>query len=113
MCLDHAVRAGDFHVTEVYDDILDEWSSFHCDDVLYPALAVLPMGFSWSLFFCHGILTEVMLEGEARRHKTTCDVFRCGLLKDRRPAPHLSKHSLILTPDVDNANLLCRGRRQR
>ena len=112
MCLDHMVRAGDFNVTEVYGEILDEWSSVHCDDVLYPALAVLPMGFPWSLFFCPGILTEAMLEGEARRQKTTRDVFRCRFLKDRQPASHLSKHSPILAPYVDNADLLCWGRCQ-
>ena len=34
MCFDHIVRAGDFNVTDVYEDILDQWSSVHCDDVL-------------------------------------------------------------------------------
>ena len=81
-------------------------------DLLYAALALLPMGFSWSLFFCHDILPEAMLEGEARRLSTSRDLLRPRLLQDRRKAPRLSRHAAVLAPYVDNANLVCFGRRQ-
>ena len=110
MCLDHVARAGNFNVTEVYDEILDEWSSVHCKDVLYQALAVLPMCSSWSLFCCHGILTEAMREGEARRHKTT---QRLPLQVAQRPAASTESQQpqsdLGPVRRVDNANLLCWG----
>ena len=35
MCLDHLVRAEDLNVSEVYDEIDDEFSPVSIDDLLY------------------------------------------------------------------------------
>ena len=51
MCLDHFVRAEEFGVTEVFDNVSGEWSSVAPHDQSYPALAMLPVGFVLSLFF--------------------------------------------------------------
>jgi hypothetical protein len=112
MCLDHQVAAGDFDVTDAYDEVLGEWESVSPSDLLYPALAVLPMGSSLSLFFCQDMLSEAMLEGESRRLSSSRDLLRSRLLQDRRKAPRLSRHAPVLAPYVDNANLVCFGRRQ-
>ena len=112
MCLDHTVMASEYHVSEVYDEVLGTWEAVSGSDLLYPALTVLPMGISWSLFFCHDLLSEAMLEGEARRLSTSRDALRSRLLQDCRKAPRRSRHAAVLAPYVDNANLLCFGRRQ-
>ena len=111
-CLDIAVRAGDFGVSSVFDEVTGETTQLHEDDKVFPALAVLPMGFSWSLLFCHSLLTEAMLESSARVGGGTRDDYRGRLLRDRRQAPMLSKAAPILAPYVDDGNLICRGRVQ-
>ena len=70
------------------------------------------MGFSWSLSFCHGLLTEVMLEVMARMNGGCRDDKQDRLLQDRCVAPRLSSKSPIVAPYADNANMLCRGRGQ-
>ena len=66
-CLDIQVRAGDFGISQVYDELTGEYEAVGEDDLIFPALAVLPIGFSWPLLFCHGLLTEAMLEAMVRR----------------------------------------------
>ena len=111
-CLVHLVRTEDFGITEVFDEITGQYSKVSPDDLLFPALAVLPIGSSWLLYFCHGLLTEAMLEGEARRHQKPREEFRYRLVQDRCEAPRLAAEFPILAPYVDNANLLFRGKRQ-
>ena len=59
MCLDHQVAAGEFNVTDAYDEVLGEWESVSRSDLLYPALAVLPWGF-------HGLFSSVMTYSQKR-----------------------------------------------
>ena len=107
-CLDIAVRAGDFDFTSVYDEVTGKTTQLHEDDKVFPALAVLPMGLSWSLLFCHSLLTEAMLESSARVGGGSRDDYRGRLLRDRRQAPRLSRTAPILAPYVDNGNPICR-----
>ena len=86
-CLDIAVRAGDFDLTSVYDEVTGETTQLHEDDKVFPTLAVLPMGFSRSLLFCHSLLTEAMLEASARvggGTKTIIAADFCEIVDRRR-----------------------------
>ena len=111
-CLDLEVRAGDYNVDRVFDEVTGLWEDLGPDDMVYPALAVLPMGFSWSLLFCHSLLTEGMLEAVSRSYGGCRADYRNRVLRDRQLAPKLSRRAPILAPYVDNGNMLCRGRKQ-
>ncbi len=63
-CLDHRVRASQFSVTEVFDDDTGGFVAVGPDDWLWPAFRVMPMGWTWSLWLCHGALVEAMVHAE-------------------------------------------------
>ncbi|CAE8711223.1 unnamed protein product, partial [Polarella glacialis] len=65
--LDYETTAGEFGVSEVYDDELACLVPASPDQQLWPCIRVLPMGWSWSLSFCHTALTDAMVTGEMER----------------------------------------------
>ena len=63
------------------------------------------MGWSWSLYFCHDVLTECMLAAEGRRGVPR-GIAEQGVLRDHRAPPRLADNGVILAPYVDNANYI-------
>ena len=66
-CIDLRVRAHEFNVTEVLNELTGEMESVGPMDWVWPALAVLPMGWVWSLWFVHHALCDAMVTAETKR----------------------------------------------
>ena len=66
-CLDLPVEAHEVGITSVWNHGTSEYDGLFPDDYVFPALATLPMGWSWSLFACHSALCEAMVCSEVAR----------------------------------------------
>ena len=67
------------------------------DAVVSPALTVLAMGFSWSLYFCQRMV-EACVEN--------CGISRHQFARDRQPAPRIDEGELSGAVYVDGAAIL-------
>eukprot|EP00972_Heterocapsa_arctica_P079691 11741231-Heterocapsa_arctica.AAC.1 len=65
-CFQLRVRAGQFGVTSIWDDDLGCQVEVSEDDMVYPAFAGLPMGWSWAPYLRHSALCDAMSVSEAR-----------------------------------------------
>eukprot|EP00959_Pyramimonas_sp_CCMP1952_P019695 416233-Pyramimonas_sp.AAC.1 len=62
--LPHKIVAADYEVKRAHDDDLDRWVDVDGHESLWACAKVIPMGWSWSLFFCHSALTDVQVVAE-------------------------------------------------
>ena len=93
----------EFGVTSVYDEITQEYMAVEPDEMLFPALSVCPMGFSWSLYFCHSVLEQAMIISESERTGQPRQELEKFVLRDRKRRPRLSHTNAVIAPYVDNA----------
>ena len=105
-CLDHLVQAGDFGVTSIYDDDVKDFTPVLASEWLYPCFRVIPMGWSWSLFFCQSALTHAMIVSEAGRINRSYDDVSKQVVRDKQPVSRLGPARVLIAPYVDNANLI-------
>ena len=107
-CLDITLAANEAGVSEVLNEETGEMEEVSPGERLWVALRVLPMGWSWALWFCQDCLTEAMVAAESTRSgRSAATIRREQLLGDRRPAPALRPGKPILAPYVDNGNFIC------
>ena len=106
--LEGTYRAADVGVTDALD-AEGNWVHVEPETLVYVCLSTLPMGFAWSLFFCHDVCTNVCLDALCA-YGVPRDSARDQLLVDGRPAPRLSPTLPIAAPYVDNLNFLCWSR---
>ena len=103
---DLAVQAREFAVTQVWDDSSRSWRPVHPDEWLYPVMRVLPMGWSWSLWFCHSALREAMVVSEMKRVGESRAEVEARVVCDHGPSAKLAPRRPLLAPYVDNANII-------
>ena len=106
-CIDLRVRAHEFNVTEVLNGLTGELEAVDPMDWVWPALAVLPMGWAWSLWFVHHALCDAMVASEMKRCQEPRAAVEPRLLRDRHPCPRLRAGAPTLAQYVDNAILHC------
>ena len=75
------------------------------DTLFFPCPGTLPMGWSWSLWFCHGVLCNVMLRAPILFGLPE-DVALGQFLLDGKPAPLLGPGLPVFAPYVDNGNVI-------
>ena len=63
--IDEELRAGDFDVSQAWDDELQSYVQLQPDDPFYVGVDAMPMGWSWALFFCNEAVTECAAESLA------------------------------------------------
>ena len=78
----------DFGVTHVYDEELQRTVPVEPDEKLWPCVGTLPMGYSWSLYFCQSILVSTFTEA-LELGGLTPDAAEAQVLRDMRRAPQL------------------------
>ena len=105
-CFDCPVRAGDFSISSVWCDDAGCHVDVGPDDMIWPAFAGLPMGWTWALHFCHSVLSSAMVTSECLRTGRCRDEVEMTVLHDKRPPPPLRPNAPILAPYVDNANII-------
>ena len=69
----------------------------HFDEV-YPQMKVVPMGWSWSMFFAQRIHQHQVMIGTGISHEQ--------VLADGRPAPPLDSGKCVIIPYADNLNVV-------
>ena len=73
---------------------------------LWPCLRVLPMGWSWSLYFCHSVLVDAMVASEMQRASDSESEVGRRVVVDRTVPATIAPGRPLLCPYVDNANFL-------
>ena len=91
--LDVVVYAGEVDTSQVYDPDLGRSCAVAPDEPLYACLSTLPIGWSWSLYFCHDVTTECMPAAEVRRGVPR-EIAEQGVLRDHRAPPHLADNGV-------------------
>ncbi|CAK0896498.1 unnamed protein product, partial [Prorocentrum cordatum] len=66
-CLAHKVLASECGVTRVFDDDARQWTDVNPEETLWTCVKVIPMGWTWSFFFCRSALADVQVCAEMRR----------------------------------------------
>lgn len=99
------MTASEAGTTDVWDSAQGRRVDLAPSDKVFPCLAVLPMGWSWSLWFCHLVLCNTMVNAEMKRRSVSRDEAATQLLLDRQVAPRVEKGKQILAS--------CGLRRQR
>ena len=85
-------------VSQIYDDDLRQRGAFGDEEVLWPVFEGLSMGWSWSLFFCQEMATELATRNLPRGRR--------GLAAERTPPPPLLPGYPITGVYVDNINTI-------
>ena len=95
-----AAHVYDAH--SIYDDALGIDVPVNRDEIIIPVFEALPMGWSWSLYYCHSLTSHVL----ARALESIPYAPPARLLLDghRSPAPDLD--APLGSPYVDNANVV-------
>ena len=96
--IDEELRAGDFEVSQAWDDELQAYVPLGEDDLFYIGVDAMPMGWTWALFFCNEAVTECAAES-----LPTGDGWK-QILRDRQPAPRVQKGKPVQSVYVDNFN---------
>ena len=65
---------------------------------IYPQMQVVPMGWSWAMFFAQRIHQHQVMIGANIPHEQ--------VLVDGRPAPNLSSGKVVIVPYADNLNVI-------
>ena len=104
-CIDLLVRAHGCNVTEVLNELTGEMEAVDPMDWVWPALAMLPMGWAWSLWFVHHALCDAMAASEMKRCGEPRAAVEPRLLRGRHPCPRLRAGAPTLY--VDSAILHC------
>lgn len=86
--------------SRIWDDDARSWIDTPTDVPLVATFRGLPMGWSWSLYFCHDVVSQCM----ATALRTLG--LRDELAVVRQPPPTPSRAHPVCAPCVDNANLL-------
>ena len=102
--LEHCYSSAELGITEAMDEHGNVVLLKPHDNV-FACLSALPMGASWSLYFCHAVIARAMvvaaqvlgLSGNDATHQ---------LVIDGRPSPKLGPNRPILAPYVDNLNVV-------
>jgi hypothetical protein len=98
--VDDIICAGDFDIGRVWGPETSQYELVQPEDALWPRLAVLPTGWSWSLWFCRSALTDAMVTSESQRLNISKAEASQQLLQDRNPAPRVRRDRPILAPYV-------------
>ena len=96
--LDDPMPAGYWGVDSVYENPSCPSSPVRSEELLYPVLRTMCMGWSWALYFCLSA-TEF--------HLSRC--FPSGLemsVREKHPAPAVTAREPVTAAYVDNANLI-------
>ena len=96
--IDEELRAGDFDVSQAWDDALQAYVPLGEDDPFYIGVDAMPMGWTWALFFCNEAVTECAAESLPAE-----DGWK-QILRDRQPAPRVQKGKPVQSVYVDNFN---------
>ena len=91
-----------YNAASVYDDALGIDVPVNRDEIIFPVFEALPMGWSWSLYYCHSLTSHVL----ARALESIPYAPPARLLLDghRSPAPDLD--APLGSAYVDNANVV-------
>lgn len=73
---------------------------------MWVALTTLPMGFSWSLYYCHSVVCNVMVRSLGVFGLSLAEA-RQQIVRDKEPSPRLGRGRPVAAPYVDNALFLC------
>ena len=70
-----------------------EGMSIEEDEMIWPMMRCMPMGWSWAFYFCHKVLEQAALQ--------TGLLPKARMLKEGRPAPSL-RDGVVFLPYADN-----------
>ena len=83
---------------ELLIDEIPELADWKGVETVYPQMRVVPMGWSWAMFFAQRIHQHQVMVGADLAHEQ--------VLADGRPAPDLSSGTTVIVPYADNLNVI-------
>ena len=78
--------------------VIDELQGLGDEEPIYPQMKVVPMGWSWAMYFAQRIRQHQVMLGTGAKPEQ--------VLADGRPAPSLSQGVPLLVPYADNLNVI-------
>ena len=86
-----------FEVDTVYNEERGIQERVRPDEVLYPVIQVMPMGWTWALFFANETVASIVRE--------TCEGHGCEM-REKLPVPQLWDSPTITSTYVDNVAII-------
>jgi hypothetical protein len=100
------VAAREFSVEKVWGDELGRVDPAQPEETLWACLGVLPMGWTWILYFCYSALTHAMVASEAAPRGISEELAATQVLRDRAIAPRVLRGRRVLAPYVDDGLII-------
>ena len=88
-----------FGLQTVYDEDLTRHVPVTESDILYPVIAVMPMGWTWALFFANESVASIVRE---------CSLQASREMREKLPVPQLDDVSTLTSTYVDNVAIVGR-----